>query len=196
MRGEPTRRTRVIVTVAVFSLLAVGLFFGVRALIDVAASQTAATSAPTPTPTSTTAGFIYTSDEFGYSIEFPAEPTEQSQTVPAGGADIEVTSASWDNGSASLVSTGARYPAGELSDTTTSLKTALDGLVANTPDAQLVGSDPFTLAGIPAVKAQVSVPAGTLLVIIAIDGDVQYQLVAANIGESAAEGFFSTFTPS
>ena len=195
MRGEPSRRTRVIVTIAVFALLAVGLFFGVRALIDVAAWQTATAPSATPTPTSTAAGFVYTSDEFGYSIEFPAEPTEQSKTVPAGDAEIEVTSAAWDNGSASLVSTGARYPAGELTDTTISLKTALDGLVANTPDAQLVGSDPFTLAGIPAVKAQINVPAGTLLVVIAIDGDVQYQLVAANIAESAAEGFFSTFTP-
>ncbi|MEO8261971.1 MAG: hypothetical protein ABI566_05315 [Pseudolysinimonas sp.] len=189
---EPTRRTRVLVTIAVFALLAVGLFFGVRALIDVAASQTAAPT-PDPTPTSSSAGFVYVSDDYGYSIEFPAEPTEQSQTVPAGGAEIEVTSATWDNGKASLVSTGARYPARELTDTTASLQSAVDGLIANTPNAQLVSSDPATLAGISAVKAVISVPAGNLIVVIAIDGDVQYQLVAANLDPTTADGFFATF---
>jgi hypothetical protein len=196
--SEPTTRTRVIVTVVVFVALAVGLFFGVRAVIEAAGSHAATepTGAPSASPSSTTVGFLYTSDEYGYSIEFPSEPTEQSKTVPVGGAQVAVTSAVWDGGTRSLISTGATYPAGQLKDVNASLKSSLDGIVANTSGATLVSSDPTTLAGIPAVKAQISVPSGNLSVVIAIDGDTQYQLVAANVDQTTADGFFATFRPS
>jgi hypothetical protein len=187
--AEPSRRTRVVAIIAVFAVLAVGVFFGVRALIDLAPAPTAS-----PTPTATPdVGVVYTSDAFGYRIQFPAEPAEQSRTIPSDDGDIQTTSAAWDNGVRSLVSTGATYPAGVLADVTESLKSALDGLVANTPDAELVSSDPVTLAGLTAVSATITVPSGTVIVIIAIDGDTQYQLVAANLDPETAEGFFATF---
>lgn len=192
MRDEPTRRTRVIVTVVVFLALAVGLFFGARAVIDSVAARLPAAS-PSASPSS--AGFTYTSAEYGYSIEFPAEPTEQTKSVPFDDAEIAVTSAVWENGLRSLVATGAAYPEGALADVNTSLKSALDGLVANTTGAQLQSSDAFTLAGISAVKALITSPGGDLRVVIAIDGDTQYQLVAYNLDETTADGFFSTFTP-
>jgi hypothetical protein len=192
-RNEPTTRTRVIVTVVVFVVLAIGVAIGVWALI--ATSSSSPQSAPSPTPTTTSAGFTYTSTEYGYSIEFPAEPTENSSTVPVGDAQVPVTSAVWEGGTKSLVSTGAAYPAGALADVTASLKSSLDGIVANTPDAQLVSSDPITLAGIPAVEAEISVPSGNLVVVIAIDGDTQYQLVAAGFDKATADGFFASFRP-
>jgi len=190
---EPTRRTRLIATIVVFALVAVGLFFGVRALAETASTRTG--TEPTPTPTSTSVGFIYTSDEYGYRIQFPAEPTEESRTVPVGDAQVPVTSAVWSGGTKSLVSTGASYPAGQLADVTASLASSLDGLVASTPDAQLVSSDPMTLAGVSAVEATIAIPSGTLIVVIAIDGDTQYQLVALNVGQTTADGFFATFQP-
>lgn len=190
--AEPSRRTRIIAIVVVFALLAAGLFFGIRAIIDVAGSRVPAAG---PTPSSTSAGFRYTSSQYGYSIEFPSEPTEQTQTVPVGDAQVDVVSAVWDGGSRSLVSTGATYPAGRLTDVPSSLKSALDGVVAKTTGAQLVASDPVKLAGIPAVEAQITVPGGGLVIVIAIDGDTQYQLVAANVDKTTADGFFATFTP-
>jgi hypothetical protein len=193
-RTEPTTRTRVIVTIVVFAVLAIGVAIGVWALIT--ASSSSPQSAPSPTPTTTSAGYIYTSTQYGYSVEFPAEPTEKSSTVPVGDAQVSVTSAVWEGGTNSLVSTGAAYPAGALADVTTSLKSSLDGIVANTPDAQLVSSDPITLAGIPAVEAAISVPSGNLVVVIAIDGDTQYQLVAAGFDKKTADGFFASFRPS
>jgi hypothetical protein len=189
--GEPTRRTRVIAIIVVFALLAVGLFFGIRALVEAAGSR--AETAPSASPTSTEAGFRYTSDDYGYSIEFPSEPEVQSQDVAVGEDAVPVTSAVWDGGTRSLVSTGATYPAGQLTDVNASLKSSLDGIVAQTSGATLVSSDPTKLAGIPAVKAQISVPNGSLSVVIAIDGDTQYQLVAANIDQKTADGFFATF---
>lgn len=195
MSGEPRGRTRVTVTIVVFVLLAVGVFFGVRALVEAAGSRTDATPSASPTATSDGIGFTYTSADYGYSIEFPAEPTEQSRTVQVGDAEVPVTSAAWDNGTVSLVSSGARYPADALSDTTGSLKSALDGLVANTPDATLVSSDPVKLGEFPAVKAAISVPAGNVVVVIAIDGDIQYQLVAANADQTVSDGFFNSFHP-
>ena len=194
MSEEPTRRTRVVVSIAVFLVLAVGLFFGVRAMIDVVGSRQAEAT-PTASPSSAAPGYTYTSAEYGYSVEFPAEPTEQTKTVPFDDAEIAVTSAVWENGLRSLVSTGAAYPAGALADVNASLKSALDGLLANTPGAQLESSDVFTLAGISAVKALIATPGGDLRVVIAIDGDTQYQLVAYNLDETTADGFFSTFTP-
>lgn len=190
--GEPSRRSRVTAIVVVFALLAVGLFFGIRAIIEAAPAPIPAPTA-SPSASSSDVGVSYTSDEFGYRIQFPAEPTEQSRTVPSDDGDIETTSAAWDNGVRSLVSTGATYPAGVLADVTGSLQSSLDGIVANTPDAQLVASDPITLAGLTAVSATISVPSGTLIVVIAIDGDTQYQLVSANLDPETAEGFFATF---
>jgi hypothetical protein len=194
-RNEPTTRTRVIVTVVVFVVLAIGVGIGAWALITASSSQVDDTPSASPTPSPTPAGFTYTSAEYGYSMEFPAEPTEQSKTVPVGDAQVPVTSAVWEGGTRSLISTGAAYPAGALADVTASLKSSLDGIVANTPDAQLVSSDPITLAGIPAVEAAISVPSGHLVVVIAIDGDIQYQLVAAGFDKATADGFFASFRP-
>jgi hypothetical protein len=192
MPPEPSRRTRVIVTIIVFVALAVGIFFGVRAAIDAVGSRPPAAS---PSPTSTSAGFTYTSAEYGYSIEFPAEPAETTKTVPSDDGEISVTSAVWENGIRSLVATGATYPAGSRGDVNASLRSALDSLVTNTPGAQVESSDAFTLAGIPAVKALIRTPGGDLRVVIAIEGDTQYQLVAYNLDETTADGFFSTFAP-
>jgi biopolymer transport protein ExbD len=185
----------VIVTALVFVVLVVGVIFGVRALVEAVGSraETAPTASATPTPTP--AGFTYTSAEYGYTVEFPSEPTENSSTVPVGDAQVPVTSAVWEGGTRSLVSTGATYPAGALADVNASLKSSLDGIVANTVDAQLVSSDPVTLAGIPAVEASISVPSGNLVVVIAIDGDIQYQLVAAGFDKATADGFFASFHP-
>jgi len=194
MRNEPSRRTRVIVTVAVFLAIAVGLFFGVRAALDAVGSRLPVAS-PSTSPSATSAGFTYVSSQYGYSIEFPAEPTEQTKSEPFEDDEISVTSAVWENGLRSLVATGAAYPTGALADVNASLKSALDGLLANTPGAQLQSSDEFTLAGISAVKALIATPGGDLRVVIAIDGDTQYQLVAYNLDETTADGFFATFTP-
>lgn len=194
LREGPTRRTRVIVTIIVFLALAAGIFFGVRAVLDAVGSRLSASS-PSASPSPTSAGFTYTSAEYGYSIEFPSEPTEQTKTVPVGDADVQVSSAVWNNGVRSLVSTGATYPTGALADVNASLKSALDGIITNTSGARLESSDAFTLAGISAVKALIGSPGGDLTVVIAIDGDTQYQLVAYNLPPETADGFFSTFTP-
>ncbi len=191
---EPSRRTRLIVTGIVFLALAVGVFFGVRAVMDAVGARLPAAS-PSASPSAGSAGFTYTSAEYGYTIEFPGEPTVQTKTVPVDEAEIAVTSAVWENGVRSLVATGATYPAGSLSDVNASLKSAMDGLITNTAGAQLESSDAFTLAGISAVKALIATPGGDLRVVIAIQGDTQYQLVAYNLDETTADGFFATFAP-
>lgn len=189
--APPTRRTRVIAVVAVALVLAIGLFFGVRALIEAAGSKTAAM--PTPSPTSTGAGFTYTSDEYGYSVEFPSEPLEQSKTVPVGDFQVALTSAIWSDGTRSLISNGATYPSGLLTDVDASLASSLTSAVAGIKGARLVSSDPTTIDGIPGISANILVPSGTLRIIIAIDGDTQYQLVAQNAGPEIAQGFFASF---
>jgi hypothetical protein len=189
--APPTRRTRIIVAVAVVLVLALGLFFGVRALIEAAGAKTAAM--PTPSPTSTDAGFTYTSDEYGYSVEFPSEPLEQSKTVPVGDFQVALTSAIWSDGTRSLISNGATYPAGLLTDVNASLASSLTSAVAGIKGARLVSSDPTTIDGIPGISANILVPSGTLRIIIAIDGDTQYQLVAQNAGPEIAQGFFASF---
>jgi hypothetical protein len=188
---EPTRRTRVIVAIAVVLVLALGLFFGIRALIEAADARSAPT--PTPTPTSSSTGFTYSSDEYGYSVEFPSEPLEQSKTVPVGDLQVALTSAIWSDGTRSLISNGATYPAGLLTDVNASLASSLTSAVAGVKGARLVSSDPTTIDGIPGVSANILVPSGTLRIIIAIDGDTQYQLVAQNAGPEIAQGFFASF---
>ncbi|MGN6501572.1 MAG: hypothetical protein ACTHKX_01560 [Pseudolysinimonas sp.] len=189
--APPTRRTRVLVAVVVVLVFAVGLFFGIRALVEAAG----AASSPTPTPsaTATGAGFSYTSDEYGYSVEFPSEPIEQSKTVPVGDFQVALTSAIWSDGTRSLISNGATYPAGLLTDVSASLRSSLTSAVAGIKGARLVSSDPTTIDGVPGISANILVPSGTLRIIIAIDGDTQYQLVAQNAGPEIAQGFFTSF---
>lgn len=189
--SEPTRRTRLIVTVAVFLVLAVGLAFAIPAIVGAVSSRTSAT--PAPTPTSSSAGFTYTSDEYGYSIEFPSEPTEQSKTIPVGDADVPIRTAYWTDGTRTLAVNGATYPAGSLTDVEASLKSSLTNAIAGIPGARLVSSDPTTIDGVSGVSANIFIPDGTLRIIIAIEGDTQYQLVAQNAGPEIAQGFFSSF---
>jgi hypothetical protein len=189
--APPTRRTRVLVAVAVVLVLAVGLFFGIRALIEAADSRSA--PMPTPSASATGAGFVYTSDEYGYSVEFPDEPLEQSKTVPVGDFQVALTSAIWSDGTRSLISNGATYPAGLLTDVNASLRSSLTSAVAGITGARLVSSDPTTIDGVPGISANILVPSGTLRIIIAIDGDTQYQLVAQNAGPEIAQGFFASF---
>jgi hypothetical protein len=189
--AEPSRRTRLLVAAAVVLVLAIGLFVGVRAIIDATASRTAAT--PSPTPTSDAAGYRYTSETYGYSVEFPSEPAEQSKTVPVGDAEVALTSAVWTDGTRTLVSNGATYPPGLLTDVDASLKSSLTTAIAGITGARLVSSDPTTIDGIPGVSANIFIPGGTLRIIIAINGDTQYQLVAQNTGPQIAQGFFTSF---
>lgn len=191
--AEPSRRTRVIALIVVFGLVAVGAGFGIKALVDVANTRPAATPSATPTPTSTGAGFDYTSDAFGYTIEFPAEPTEQSKTVQTEKGDVQSTTAYWTDGTVTLAVNGAAYPEGALGDVEGSLKSSLTTAIDGISGARLVSSDPTTIDGIPGVSANIFIPDGTLRIIIAIDGDTQYQLVAQNAGPTVAQGFFTSF---
>jgi len=159
----------------------------------VAATQAMPTPTPTPSATSSGAGFDYTSDDFGYTVEFPEEPTVQSKTVATEKGDVQSTTAYWTDGTVTLAVNGAAYPAGALGDVDGSLKSSLTTAVDGISGARLVSSDPTTIDGINGVSANIFIPDGTLRIIIAIDGDTQYQLVAQNAGPTVAQGFFSSF---
>jgi hypothetical protein len=198
--AEPSRRTRLIAIIAVFAVLALGLAIGIPALIAAAGSRPEAQPTPTPTSTSqssgtqTDTGFIYHSGQYGYSVKFPDEPGEQSHDIPVGDATVTNVTAVWADSVRTLASSSATYPPGSLKDVDASLKSSLTTAVDAIAGASLASSDPYKLDGMEAVKANILLKDGVLRVIIAIDGDTQFQLIAQNTDQPTAEGFFASFT--
>lgn len=197
--AEPSRRTRLIATLAVFVVLAVAIAVGVVFIVQAAQSHPAAQPTPTPTSTShssgtqTATGFIYHSGE-GYSVKFPDEPGEQTHDIPTGDTTVTSHTAVWADSVRTLASSVATYPDGTLTDVDASLKAYLTQAISAISGARLTASDPYKLDGMEAVKANILLSDGVLRVIIAIDGDTQYQLIAQNTDQQTAEGFFASFT--
>ena len=127
---------------------------------------------------------------------FPATPTEQRQTLPIQGFDIELVTTLWEDGAQALVVNATRFPEELVGDVDTMLDGSVTGAIGNVPGAQLVSSTPTTLDGIPARDVQATTSAGPLHMIIAMDGDVQFQLLAGNTDDETAQAFFASFAKS
>lgn len=156
------------------------------------APSTPASAAPS-TPGTPSDGVEYTSDDFGYAVTFPGRPSESSQNLPVNGTDVTLVTVLWSDADGGLVANAASFPDELAADVEAALDRSVDGAVANVQGAALVSSTPTTLAGLTARDAVATSPAGDLHMIIAFDGGIQYQLLAANIDDATADAFFASF---
>lgn len=193
----PSSRRKVVITVVVIAVVAVLAVVGIVLALNLAPkSEPVPQGSDEPVaeePSGGIEGVSYESSEFGYSVVFPAEPEESSQTFPVGDVELTLNSVVWQEGQQTLIANATRYPAEMLTDTDTMLEGSVDGAIANVPGAELVSDEQIDLAGMPARKIVATAPAGEVRLIIAIETDVQYQLLAANTDEATAEAFFASF---
>jgi len=135
----------------------------------------------------------YTSEEHGYSIEFPAEPKETTQAVPVNGENIDLDSVVWEDADSAILSNAAVFPAGLITDVDGALEGAVEGAVANIPGGTVTESEPIELDGLPAMRAEATSSNGDVFLIVAFEGDRQFQLLTLGVDEATAQAFFDSF---
>ncbi len=183
---KPTRRTFVIgiaIAAVVFILTAIGVNALFRALDPADKFDDPVTGQPVS----------YTSEEHGYSVEFPAEPKEATQAVPVGGENIDLDSAVWEDADSAILSSAAVFPSGVITDVNGALQGSVEGAVGNIPGGTITQSEPIELEGLPAMRAEATSSNGDVFLIVAFDGDRQFQLLTLGVDEATAQAFFDSF---
>jgi hypothetical protein len=148
------------------------------------------------TPSTDAEGVTFTPPEGDYSIVYPAQPTQNDQTVALpDGTSLPVTFYILDAGDSALGSAAVEYPAG----IEVSLEGSQEGAITNI-SATLIDSEPITLQGRDGLQfsADVQDGQGTYLSRIYADGSTLYQVIDIETGEAsfddpAIAAFFDSF---
>jgi hypothetical protein len=187
--GKKPNRPRIVlvVVVVIAALFALG---AVTTLVRSLSSAVTSTDPGSSQPVS------YTSDEHGYTVEFPGEPNETTQAVLVNGANVDLDSAVWDDAGSAILASAAVFPEGMIVDVDGALDGAVNGAVGNIPGGAVTESEPIELAGMPARRAEATSDNGDMFLIAAfdVDGSVQFQLVTFGVDEATAQAFFDSFT--
>jgi hypothetical protein len=188
----PASKTRMIVLIVVGVLVAAAVAVGVFALLRF---LDPADKFPDSSTSDTPAGetVLYSSSDHGYSVEFPGEPTESSQTVPIAGHDIVLDTVGWESGDTAFAANVAEFPAELVGEVGAMLSGSVEGAVANIPGAELISKEEIQLAGLPAIRGEASSPSGPLTIVVAFDGPIQYQLFVLGVEPAEADPFFDSF---
>jgi hypothetical protein len=110
--------------------------------------------------TTSTASRVYTSTQFGFSVNFPGAPTATDTSLQIQGINVPVTNYERDNnnGNADYIVTVDSYPSSfDMSDTKARLEGALNGEVENVKGSTLVSSNFTTIAGYTAITGHAKV---------------------------------------
>jgi hypothetical protein len=110
--------------------------------------------------TSDTSARPYTSTQYGFSINFPGNPTATDSNIEVQGISVPTTSYERDNdnGNTIFYVTVDNYPSQfDMSDTKARLEGALNGEIENTKGATLVSSTYATTAGYTSITGHASV---------------------------------------
>lgn len=194
----PSSRRKVIITIVVVAVVAV-----LAVVATVLAISLAPKAEPVPAggddepvaeqPVDEIDGIRYESGPYGYAVVFPGTPSEQVNTVPVQGVDVELATVIWEEGDSALISNAAKFPAEMVGELDEMLEGSIQGGLANIPGAELVSTERTTLAGLPAIDARATSPIGEIRMIVAFDVATQYQLLAAGTDEETTEAFIASF---
>ena len=155
----------------------------------------------TPVP-STVPAFV--SDEFGFSVRFPAKPTRQDRDLNQGGQKITIitfiSAGSGNRGFGASTFTSVCTPKGD--DVGTRLKVSADGSVTGAASASGSTSEvqkqtPITIQGHPGLQTEFTLAkdGSTLHMVdaVVIDGPRFYSLTATNPATGAWDNFLKSF---
>ena len=158
-------------------------YAGVQALVN--GGGDAATGTPV----------LYTSEEQGYSVEVPGEPTFSEQTVTPNGLTLTQKVTTWGGGSQGYAVMSTVIPEIPAAGIDKALDDSLAGAVAAMSGATLRESEKTTLAGEPAIVAVVVLPAGdTLRCAITFHNNKQFALLVSEHEDDVDENFIASFT--
>ncbi|MDH6180722.1 hypothetical protein M2152_000904 [Microbacteriaceae bacterium SG_E_30_P1] len=195
-RRPRTRQWVILIVVAL--VVAVGGFIGFTALFNSggntpAPSETSGQEEPGTEAPESDAPFVYTNDEFGFSVDFPAEPQERSDVQQIAGFDIPLTQAQWSAGSDLAAVNVATFPDEILNqDLDTMLMNSLEGGAA-AAGGTLTESSDTDLDGAPAKRGTISLPdGGTAEMLVALKDNLQISLLAA--GSVSLDDLITSFS--
>jgi hypothetical protein len=159
----------------------------------------ASTEAAATTATTTAGGFTFKDTAGGYSVLFPAQPTDQEQSIKLpDGTAVPYTIHVWTDPTSgvdrALASAVIVYPPG----TAVSLEGARDSVVASFPDARLASSEEIALQGRKGLSFAIDISGGGSYISRIYAGDARlYQLVYVGRDvtptDAEAKAFFDSF---
>lgn len=176
---EPPKKSRagLIVLIAIGAVLLIGaVIAGIVFAINLA-STLGSNQGVQPGSEEDTVSYV--SEEYGYSVEFPGEPIEDTQTQSVAGAEISLTQAQWIEGDRMYISVAAdlsEFLVGQDPDDV--LENSIAGAAGNT-GATAVGHEFLEVDGERALSAQLDLPNGqSLFWLVVVRDGIQYQLGA------------------
>jgi hypothetical protein len=133
-------------------------------------------------------GTAYVSDEFGYSAEFPGDPTVDTRIPVELGATVESTYATWEESGVKYEVVATQKPDGvayEVSDS--ALAAWADATAASITGATVAEANYTYIDGHRAIAGLLSRPDTTEATYLAItvDGDVAYSIEIAGVDQPA-----------
>lgn len=143
---------------------------------------TAPTAAPTsssPSASSAAAGVPFTSDEWGFSIDFPSEPKQQALNQTVSGVKIDGRVFEGTSGDQDTAVSVARFPAGQSINVDAALRGAITG-GASSANGTIVEQHAETFQGHPAREGTIRVQGSTLYYIEAfVAGNRLYNVIGS-----------------
>lgn len=181
-------RARRIIAVAVAVVVAVGVFLGVQALLRVVNQPNVA-----PSTIEESTSYSYVSDEYGFSVDFPSEPTETTQVQPVAGYDIELLQVQWVNSDTTYLVGAAIFPPELLEQNLDVMLQNSIGGAASASGAELSDLEFIELAGERAIRGTLTFPNGQVgVTVIALHNGGQYSLTMVS-SEADREAFLEGF---
>lgn len=148
-------------------------------------------------------GTTYTSAEGDYTVLFPGQPIEQTQSQPLpDGSLVDIVFAGYEFDDGFVAAARSQYPDGYILDPAAALQGAQDQAIANV-GGTLVDSTEITLQGRPGREFSATIAdggqTGTLLQRVYLDGLVSYQQIFTGAGQATftdadLASFFDSFT--
>jgi hypothetical protein len=142
----------------------------------------------------------YTSAQYGFSIDFPGNPTATDSSVQVQGVSVPTTSYERDNNNGNTIFyvTVDSYPSQfDMSDTKARLEGALNGEVENTKGATLVSSSYGTLAGSTSITGHATVSESgqtfDMYNTSLLKGNTLYNILTVGASESDFNNFANSF---
>lgn len=157
-------------------------------------------SQPSNYLTSSSSSRPYTSTQYGFSIDFPGNPTATDSSVQVQGVSVPTTSYERDNNNGNTIFyvTVDNYPSQfDMSDTKARLEGALNGEVENTKGATLVSSSYGTLAGYTSITGHATVSESgqtfDMYNTSLLKGNTLYNILTVGASESDFNNFANSF---
>lgn len=140
-------------------------------------------------------GVVYRSDEFGYQITFPGEPTESSVTQSVAGYDLEIYTATYTSGDLSLTVNTTEFPPELYSEPglDTMLSGSLEG-AAGAVGGTLENVEYLEIDGERAISGVIRTAQADVYVVVLFHDLVQYTIASVSGSAQQHDEFVGTLT--